>query len=177
MNTLPNNGPVSNADGRDSYGPGEDTLRLIAVLPAPEGLADRVKAGLHAAPATGRVLMWRGPLRPAAGWMYGSVVRGAAAAAIVCLVAGGGWRIYSHVQPASGAGIVGMPSPATPAGSGFSNAGATRRPDTVVGPVLTHPVAPAPELNVVEKTPAQPSATPHRKNKKSPSRPLAAPVQ
>jgi len=176
MNSLPNNGPSCPADGRDPYGPGEDTLRLIADLPAPEGLTNRVKAGLRAAPETGRILMWRGPLRPAAGWMYGSVARGAAAAAIVCLVAGGGWGIYSHVQPASGPGIVGMPSPAAPTGNRFSNANATRRPDTVVGPVLTHPVAPAPEVNVVEKTAVQPSATAHRKTKKSPSRPLAAPV-
>ena len=177
MNSLPNNGHGPHADNRDSNGPGEDTLRLIAALPAPQGLPERVKAGLRAAPETGRVLMWRGPLRPAAGWMYGSVARGTAAAAIVCLVAGGGWRIYSRVQPASGARVIAMPAPATRSGSGFSNSGAVRRPDTVVGPVLTHPVAPASDVNVVEKTPAQPSANPHRKTRKLPSRPLAAPVQ
>jgi hypothetical protein len=74
-----------------------------------------------------------------------------------------------------------MPSPAAPTGSGFSNAGATRRPDTVVGPVLTHPVAPAPELNVVEKTPAPPKKMPNEvakpKAKKSPSHPIVAPLQ
>jgi hypothetical protein len=182
MTTLPNNGPSSPADGRDSHGRGEDTLRLVAVLPAPDGLAERVKEGLRSAPETGRILMWRSPLRPAAGWMYGSVARGAAAAAIVCLVAGGGWRIYSHVQPASGARVVVMPSPAAPIGSAFSNAGATRRPDTVVGPVLTQPVAPAPEVNApevnaVEKAPAQPKGIPRRETKKSPSRPVAARVQ
>src|SRR4051794_24201288 len=147
MNTLPNNGPASNSDGRDTDGPGEATLRLIAALPAPEGLTERVKAGLHAAPANSRILMWPSPLRPAAGWMYGSVARGAAAAAIVFLVAGGGWRIYSHVQPAPAAGIVAMPSAAAPTGTPFSNANATHRPDTVVGPVLTHPVTPVPEVN------------------------------
>src|SRR3954470_13282110 len=170
MNSLPNNGPGTNSDRRDSCVPGEETLRLIAVLPAPEGLADRVKAGLHAAPAPGRILMWRGPLRPAAGWMYGSFARGAAAPAIVCLVAGGGWRIYSHVQPPSGATVNVMPTPGTPSGGGFSIGGATRRPDTVVGPVLTHPVAPVPEVNVMEKTPAQPNHV--LKAKKSPRRPL-----
>jgi hypothetical protein len=108
--------------------------------------------------------------------MYGGVARGAAAAAIVCLVAGGGWRIYSHVQPASGAGVIAMPAGGTPSGGGFSIGGAKRRPDTVVGPVLTHPVAPVPEANVVEKTPAQPNHVQKPKAKKSPRRPLAAPV-
>jgi hypothetical protein len=58
---------------------GEDTLRLIASLPAPEGLADRVQSGLHHAPPTGRVLNWRGPLRPSGNWMQSTMARGAAA--------------------------------------------------------------------------------------------------
>src|SRR4051812_11876331 len=119
MNSLPNNEPGAPADSRDSYGPGEETLRLIATLPAPEGLADRMKAGLRATPASRRILMWPRPLAPAVGWMYSRVARGAAAAAIVCLVAGGGWGIYSHVQPESGAGVIAMPVPGTPSGSGF----------------------------------------------------------
>jgi len=113
--------------------------------------------------------------------MYGSVARGAAAAAIVFLVAGGGWRIYSHVQPVPAAGIVAMPSAAAPTGTPFSNANATHRPDTVVGPVLTHPVTPVPEVNVVEKMPAQPNKIPNQvykpKGKKLPSHPVTAPMQ
>ncbi len=74
------------------------TLRLIANLPAPEGLAERVQAGLRAemlsAPRRARVLQWPSALRPGHGLM-----RSAAAAAIVAVVAGGGWSVYSRVQP------------------------------------------------------------------------------
>jgi len=173
MNTLPHNGPRSDANRTDSFGSGEDTLRLIASLPAPEGLTDRVKANLRTAPSAGKILMWRAPLVPARGWMYTSLARGAAAAAIVCIVAGGGWRIYSHVQPGPSAKVVVMPTPATPAGSGFSTSNATRVPDT-----LAHPAAPAPEVNAVQKVPAQPKAVPGGKaKKKKTTRPAVAPTQ
>ena len=74
----------------------EKTLRLVASLPAPEGLADRVQEELRTAPR-GRLLQWPTALLAGA-WMTSPALRGAAAAAIVCIVAGGGWRIYSHVQ-------------------------------------------------------------------------------
>ena len=51
-------------DSYNSYATGEDTLRLIASLPAPEKLAGRVNAGLRAAPQSSRTLMWRGSLLP-----------------------------------------------------------------------------------------------------------------
>jgi hypothetical protein len=137
---------------------GEDTLRLIANLPAPEGLADRVKAGLEAAPESGRILMWRGPLKPAGGWINGSLVRGAAAAAIVSMVAGGGWRIYSHVQSAARANVIVMPSPAAPAAAPFANAGARRVPETLDGPVLPHPLPSGSEVKVMGNLPAPPKA-------------------
>ena len=179
MNTLPNNGLPSDAQRRDSYGPdgqrtGEDTLRLITSLPAPENLAGRVKAGLRGAPEAGHILMWRGPLWPAGGWMYGTAMRGAAAAAIVCVVAGGGWSIYSRVQPAPAAKVIVIAPPAAPAASGFSNSGARRVPDTLNGPVLAHPVVAVPEVNpevnVVQKAPAQRGTVPgqpHARKKKS----------
>jgi len=176
MNTLPHDGP--NPIRTDSYslredtGPGEDTLRLIANLPVPEGLADRVKANLRMAPAAGKILMWRIPLIPARGWMYTSLARGAAAAAIVCIVAGGGWRIYSHVQPGPSANVIVMPTPATPAGSGFSTSNATRVPDT-----LAHPAAPASEVNVVPKASAQPKAGATATKKRKTHRPAMAPLQ
>jgi hypothetical protein len=118
----------------------EVTLRLIARLPAPEGLEDRVQAGLLAAPRDGRVLAWPRALPMAGGWM-----RGAAAAAIVCVVAGGGWGIYSRVQPARG-----IMAPET--GGQFSTGEARRRPQTLEGPVVApHPVtviAPKPKAPV-----------------------------
>ena len=169
MSTLPKDGR-SNSDRRNSQGTGEDTLRLIAGLPAPAGLEDRVKAGLRSSPETGRFLGRRGPLRPAFGWMYSSLVRGAAAAAIVCLVAGGGWQIYSHVQPPPAAKVIMLPS----TGNGFSNANAVRVPQTLDGPVLKHPVSPGPEKNVAKKSPVQPKAVPAKKMKPIP---LSAPAQ
>jgi hypothetical protein len=65
---------------------GEATLRLIAQLPAPEGLEDRVQAQLRVAPRRARVLSWPAVLRSDSQWM-----RSAAAAAIVFVVVGGGW--------------------------------------------------------------------------------------
>ena len=160
MNTSPNNRLPSDAEAHAGHGPGEETLRLIAMLPAPEGLESRVKAGLATAPQAGRILMWRGPLRPAGGWMYSSFARGAAAAAIVCIVAGGGWQIYSRVQPPAPARVLVTPAPITQPGRGFSQSNAPHVPDTIVGPELKHPMAPVSDLNAVEKVPAQAKAAP-----------------
>ncbi len=125
----------------------EETLRLIASLPAPDGLEERVHAALRAVPdpqqqalidegsRRGRVLAWPSTLHGQSGWM-----RTAAAAAIVFVVVGGGWGIYSHVERGQAARVVVMP-PHVPA-SGFSSAGAMRTPETVPGPVLTHPSKP-----------------------------------
>ena len=179
MNTLSNNGLSSHANRRESSGTGEDTLRLIANLPAPAGLADRVKAGLASAPQAGRILMWRDPLRPAGGWMYSTFARGAAAAAIVGIVAGGGWRIYSRVQPGPVGNAIVLPGPTAPQGGGFSNSNAKRVPETLQGPVLKHPVTPGSELNVTEKAPAQTKATPGTsvKRRKKALAPAPAPLQ
>lgn len=151
MSPLMNNGFSPDYDRRRGDS-GEDTLRLIARLPAPEGLADRVQTGLRDAPQTGRVLHWRAPLRQPGGWMHSSVARGAAAAAIVCMVAGGGWTIYSRVAPASSAKVIVMPQPTGLTGGGFAPAGAKRVPETLQGPVLTHPVVQ--EQPVVDNSPA-----------------------
>ena len=97
--------PISNHSSSGSAsGPGEDTLQLIANLPAPAGLEDRIHAGLlahaHSARRAGRVLAWPANSSAGSAWM-----RSAAAAAIVFVVAGGGWGIYSRVQqPQSGKG-------------------------------------------------------------------------
>jgi len=115
-------------------GEAEVTLRLIASLPAPEGLADRVQAALHAAPRRTRVLAW--PVPPAGEWL-----RTAAAAAIVFVVAGGGWGIYAHVQP--GQAVPAIAGPRVGAPGGFSEGGAVRRPKTLVGPTVTTPPATA----------------------------------
>jgi hypothetical protein len=128
----------------------EQTLRLIAQLPSPEGLDDRVIAGLHQVPRKGRILYWPGSLSGSGGaWM-----RGAAAAAIVFVVAGGGWGIYTRVEPAQPARVLIMPRAGT--GRGFSSAGEMRTPETLHGPVVARPVTDKPiDPKTVKKTPAR----------------------
>jgi len=132
----------TNRDGiGDGAGAGgfEATLRLIARLPAPEGLEDRVQAGLKAAPRKGRLLAWPVGLGANNGWM-----RSVAAAAIVFVVAGGGWGIYSRVQPALPASGAVAP-PHLGSQGGFATGGAMRTPQTLVGPVAPAAVkTPAP---------------------------------
>ncbi len=178
MNPSPNNGSFSQNERRNYSG--EDTLRLIASLPAPQGLTDRVHAGLRSAPESSRVLPWRDPLRSAGGWMYTTVARSAAAAAIVCVVAGGGWSVYSHVQPAPATNVIAVPPQVTPARGGFSPANARHVPLTLQGPVLTHPVQAPADENVVDKMPAPARAvpaSPRAKRKKAASPAVPAPVQ
>lgn len=124
----------SGAGQEITEGSAEATLRLIARLPVPKDLEDRVMAGLRAAPRRGRVLHWPSMLHSNSGW-----VRGAAAAAIVFVVAGGGWGIYTRVQPGQAAKVIVMPRAG--AGGGFSSAGAMRLPQTVNGPVVAQSVA------------------------------------
>ena len=152
---------VSRAD-KDSA---EVTLRLIAQLPAPKGLEDRVITGLKIAPRSGRILHWPEMLQPTSSWM-----RGAAAAAIVFVVAGGGWGIYKHVQPAPSARVIVMP-PRTSGAGGFSNAGAMRMPQTLNGPMLTEPisvqpVAPQPDtIEPAKRVPGKVVTVPLRRPK------------
>jgi hypothetical protein len=176
MSSSPGNRFGPDLQSSDLTVTGEDTLRLIASLPAPEGLADRVQNGLRHAPPTARVLDWRNPLRPSGGWMQSTMARGAAAAAIVCVVAGGGWRIYSRVQPVPAAKVVAIPPRVTPGRNGFSQAGAKRVPQTLDGPVLTHTAAGNTEQKVVDKTPSPSRPAPGRPTaaKKSAARPSAA---
>lgn len=128
-------------------GSAEETLRLIARLPAPEGLEQRVQAGVQSAPRRTRVLAW-----PTEGLMQtgtaGSWMRGAAAAAIVLVVAGGGWGIYTRVQSGQPARELAMPAQVGPS-TGFANAGAMRTPETLTMPVQLHPQKP--ETAVVKK--------------------------
>lgn len=147
-------GPISAA---------EESLRLIAKLPAPEGLVDRVQQSLRRAPRRARVFEWPSTYR------YAVAMRGAAAAAIVLMVAGGGWSIYSHVQPLPAGPVV--VAPARIGGNGFSSAGAMRKPDSPSGPVLTHAVTP-PAVAAVEK--AHPKVAPKHAKKKSKAVPVIA---
>ena len=116
---------------KDERETGEETLRLIAGLPAPEGLEERVRAALRTAPSQGRLLTWPQALRADAGW-----VRAAAAAAIVTIVAGGGWGVYTHIQPWQAVKTPGVPARVGNAGE-FTGAGAVRSPQTLKPPVVS----------------------------------------
>jgi hypothetical protein len=137
MNSNPHNA-MSSAPNSDS---GEDTLRLIAGLPAPAGLEERVHKALRAAPhelrGSGRVLAWparfRAKIALESNWM-----RAAAAAAIVFVVVGGGWGVYSRVQPGPAGKIIVMPQ-LMPSSGGFAGAGAIRIPATIPGPKVKQP--------------------------------------
>jgi hypothetical protein len=123
----------------------DETLRMIARMPVPERLEERVKSGLQLAEKPGRVLGWPSERRAGGpgmqgGWVRAGWVRGAAAAAIALVVVGGGWGIYARVEPAQSAKTGAVPM-AKQSGT-FSEAGAMRRPQTVVGPTV-NPAAPS----------------------------------
>ncbi len=130
----------------------EETLRLIARFSAPEGLEERVQAGLRAAASTAsgraRILRWPEALRLENDWMQ-NLARAAAAAAIVAVVVGGGWGISSRFQPAQPSSAIAVPTAAPDkldnGQGGFSSAGAMRTPQTLNGPVVAPSATAAPE--------------------------------
>ncbi len=144
-----NSNPHDPRASASASSPAEETLRLIASLPAPEGLEERVQSALDAAPNAarrrGRVLAWPRTLRPESGWM-----RSAAAAAIVFVVAGGGWGVYTRVEQNQPAKVIVMPA-RMPAIGGFGGAGAIRTPQTLPGPKAPIKVSPV-------ASPAQPKS-------------------
>jgi hypothetical protein len=149
--SLPKQNPVA-CDSSASAA--EETLRLIASLPAPEGLEKRIEAGLRVAPRKARILPW--PAENA--W-----ARAAAAAAIVFVVIGGGWGVVALVQPSQPARVIAVPpdAPHGAAPGGFSNAGAMRTPQTLDHPVVAQPVVPAapdPTATPAVKSTAKPMA-------------------
>ena len=70
-------------------------------------------------------------------------MRTAAAAAIVFVVAGGGWGVYTRVEQGQPAKVILMPS-RMPVSGGLSGAGAVRTPQTLPGPTVLQPAAPQP---------------------------------
>lgn len=138
------NAPNPNPQGSEARrfpGNAEDTLRLLASLPAPAGLEERIHAGLRTHAEPGRVLRWRVPMHPQSGWL-----RGAAAAAIVCVVVGGSWSIAPHGPAGQSANTAASPA-GVAAQSGFSSAGAIRTPHTLDKPA----VAPAAVQPAIDK--------------------------
>jgi len=149
MNTNSHN--AMNSDS--GHNSGEDTLRLIAGLPAPAGLEERMLKALRAAPRSGHILAWpvrfRAKTALESNWM-----RAAAAAAIVFVVVGGGWGVYSRVQPGPAGKVIVMPQ-VVPSSGGFSGAGAIRVPATIPGPKIGDQATPA----STDRSPGAPSGT------------------
>lgn len=116
----------------------DETLRLLAELPEPDGLTDRVHQRLaHAQVTPERRGFW-------SLWLPAQRFQFAAAAVLVLAVAGSMWSLHRSHPPAAGA--QNTPAPAAQGGSpanagGFRNAGAERVPPTL------HPikVPPAPK--------------------------------
>ena len=151
----------------------EETLRLIARLSGPEGLEERVQAGLRAAATTAatkaRILRWPAALQLSNLWQS-SLVRAVAAAAIVAVVVGGGWVVSSRFQPAQLSNAIVIPPHASAQG-GFSSAGAMRTPQTLNGPVVAHPTQTA-------QTVAHSAPTKHHRGKPAAAKnPLAQPLR
>jgi anti-sigma factor RsiW len=122
-----------NAEAAAMVGEADATLRLIAAMPAPDGLEERVKTGVRrrAKNQASALVEWPGGTRRS--WMENNWLRGAAAAAIVAIVGGGSWQVYSRVQPKQAQ--IALPHVGTPAG-GFANANAVRTPKTLDVPVV-----------------------------------------
>lgn len=173
MNSNPHDPLTSETASESVLTPAEETLRLIANLPAPEGLEDRVHAALNSMPRRSRVLAWPRALRAESGWM-----RGAAAAAIVFVVAGGGWGVYTRVestqiqrnQPAK---VIVMPA-RTPIAGGFSGAGAMRTPLTLPGPAAPEPVKISP-AKAAKKPVVRRKTTSHSGHSTTPTAPVVEP--
>jgi hypothetical protein len=165
MNTQNHRGANSTSMGEAEYDP-EVTLRLIASLPAPDGIENRVIANIRSAPPSRRVFNWPRLINPTEGWL-----RTAAAAAIVSVVLGGGWGVYSRIQPIS---TVALPNAGT--AGGFSNAGAVRVPQTIPTPVVTKPASGQPAAaEPAKKTTSRDVAGAHRQAAhKAPAHPQAA---
>jgi len=128
----------------------EATLRRVAALPAPAGLEARVHAALEKAPRHAKVLPW-----PVAAHGGGTPnwLRGAAAAAIVAVIAGGSWGIYARVQPGEPSRAVTLPR--VNATGGFANAGAMRTPQTLSAPAVNAQPKPA-QTNAATPKPVAP---------------------
>lgn len=154
------NSPIEDTRAVQAGREAQETLRIIAGLPAPEGLEDRIHEGLRQAHRPARILPW--PLSREL-WTQSGFVRGAAAAAIVFIVGGGGWAVHSRVHPDQAPKVIAMPRVAAP--GGFSSAGAMRTPQTLNRPVLVHPVVP-PNGDVSPVPKKHPSAS-HKTHKTS----------
>jgi hypothetical protein len=88
-------------------------------------------------------------------------MRSAAAAAIVFVVAGGGWGVYTRVEQNQPAKVIVMPV-RMPAQGGFGGAGAIRTPQTLPGPKAPQAVKVSPEAAPAPAKTAKKPVTIHK---------------
>ncbi len=96
----------------------EETLRLIASLPAPEGIEDRVKSGLHAAPRQASVISW--PLSSANGARWTQCLSDAGGRCGCDCVCRGGRGVGSVFAYPAGAAPTAVAAPQRIDGRGWS---------------------------------------------------------
>ena len=157
----------------ESLSPPEQTLRMLAKLPPPDGLSARVQASLRTAPRRSSFFSF-GNVFGLSGWQQIGALRTVAAFGIVCVVAGGGWQIYSHVQTAPGTQGSAVPVHVNAGESSqgsFSTSGAIAKPDPLKAPVITHQIASPALMNQ-----PQPIVPAKKSSKKKPEA-NAAPVR
>ncbi len=101
----------------------EATLRLLAKMPAPDGLADRVHRRMAHAQAEPQRKFWRG-------WMPTRPLQLAAAGLIVVATAASTWSFYQghHRVPDAARTTPAVVAPTTTDASGFLTSGAERHP-------------------------------------------------
>jgi anti-sigma factor RsiW len=113
----------------------DETLRLLASQPAPEGLEDRLQRQLrlHSAQRPGVFARMKDELAERFRFLSldGATMRAVAAVAIAAVVLGGGWSVSSRVQLAPQGSAIQQRG-----GGGFSSAGAIRTPQNIEGPVV-----------------------------------------
>ena len=132
------NSPLHNEQDRNAeVMEAEKSLRMIASLPSPIGIEDRVKARLRTAPAKAGMIGW--PAANRANWTQAWYMRAAAAAAIVFVVAGGGWGVHARFRSAPEPAAEAVPQRIGGSG-GFSSSGAMRTLKTVDAPKVVVPL-------------------------------------
>jgi hypothetical protein len=146
----------------------EETLQIIAKLPAPQGLEERILKVLRSAPRRSVLLSWPSPSHLHREWM-----RAVAAAAIAFVVAGGSWGVYWHVQQGHPDKVIVLPAHVAAPGT-FSGAAAIRTPQTLTGPVLTRPAkATSRSRKTVKKASSPANHTPGPAGSSAPLKPPA----
>jgi len=151
--------PSPSTNDPQASGDPEATLRLLAQLPPPEGLADRVHRSLASAPDPApSPRFW-------SLWLPAHRLQFAGAAVLVTAMAVSSWTILESRRPSSPTAKTTVPRTAADSDrSTFSSADAERRPATLkpikVPPAPKTSAAPKKKPSAAKSRAIRPSATP-----------------